>query len=159
MVFHIKELFLEIINHCNYNFIAYIPTIVNFNRISKRHYAWMKNKQIKQIKDCMIWLNAQKLRKTINPSPGYAVNKYIIENWAGHYIEKEHVLIAVLLYNTLNMNKIIGEYGRYNICYPYMYPEEDTLRNHYGIAKSDYKNFPVIKNIIYQHKFDGFGYW
>ena len=147
MVIHIKELFLEIINHYDNDLIAYIPTIVNFNRISKRHYEWIKSKSIIQIKDCMIWLNAQKLRK-----PFSLINRLtndIIENWSGNDIDKENLEIAVLLYNQLNANKLICYLGHYNICYPYMYPEEEYFSRHlkddgyrFGGCQYDYKNFP-----------------
>lgn len=52
MVLHIKELFLEIINHyyyhwnndnVNYNFYQFIPIIIQFNTISKIHYEWIKD--------------------------------------------------------------------------------------------------------------------
>ena len=156
MVIHIKELFLEIINHYDNDLIAYMPTIVNFNRISKRHYEWMKTKSIIQIKDCMIWLNAQKLRKTVNQNPGQTIHKVVIEKWAGYDINIENFDTAILLYNQLNLNKIIGRYPCYNICYPYMYPEEEFFLRHltevgyrFGGCKYDYKNFPEIKEIVY----------
>lgn len=105
MPFNIKDIFLEIIQYYynrNYinndyqneqlymnfnNIYKYTPTIIQFNSISKLHYEWMKNipelNIIYEIKKSLIWLNSQKLRKTISKNNGFS--KLIIENWACIY--------------------------------------------------------------------------
>ena len=151
MPFHIKELFLEIVKYCND-----IPTIINFNKISKIHYEWINNKKFIEIKYALIWLNSQRLLK--NPSI-YVIDKGYIENWADFasngqlsYISKMNFLDAILLYNQLNSHKIIGDYPFYNIAYKFIYPNAEHVLE-YGVPnpkyKHDYKNFPEPIKIVY----------
>ncbi len=156
MPFHIKELFLEIIKHYNFNdpnLCQHIPSIIRYNLISKVHYEWIKetNKHSTkiQIKNALIWLNAQQLRKTINKNQ--MVSKTKIEYWADDYLTISSVEQAVLLYNQLNDYKIIGQYPYYNIKYKFTFPIEGKTSRHevfFG-TKEDYKDFPVSTKIIY----------
>ena len=72
MPLHIKELFLEVIQHyytnIEYYFNQYLPSIqkiIQFNRISKTHYEWVNsvnglhNSIIFKIKHIILWFNAQ----------------------------------------------------------------------------------------------------
>lgn len=165
MVLHIKELFLEILNNyhydwndnrVNFNFYQYIPTIVNFNQISKVHYEWCKecycfnSGMMVEIKNSLIWLNVQILRKTINNK--FSLDRHYIKDWTNDHVCKQAVEYAVLLYNNLNQQKIIGNYPKYNICAPYIYPNSEyvlQLGSPRKMYKNVYKNFPEPKEIIY----------
>ncbi len=107
MPFDIQELFINIIKNYNFNshkdfdhICNHIPNIIQFTRISKIHYQWMKNiNYYDEIKYSLIWLNAQTLRKTIHP---VGIDKEHIETWATFasndqvsYIPKEYVHYAV----------------------------------------------------------------
>src|SRR5688500_16008284 len=88
----------------------YIPTIVNFNRISKSHYEWIKkmaenriDNRIYEIKNCLIWLNAQRLIKTVNKGIKYENFVKLCINSKISDISFEY---AVFLYNQLNNIKI-----------------------------------------------------
>lgn len=137
MPFHVKELFLEIIQYY-YNedkyleyhsredqllyfnkYHQYIPFITQLNRISKIHYEWIKSvvdthgtirlsKTFNEVKQSLIWFNAQKLRKTVNNCNVFGND--IISDWACCDISEIAVKHAVLLYNKLNFPPIIGTY-------------------------------------------------
>lgn len=165
MVIHIKELFIEIINHyqygwdnnrVNFNFYQHIPTIFNFNRISKAHYEWCKEARcfdhgmIVEIKHALMWLNWQILRKTVNQR--YSLSRQCIKSWARDHVCENAIKYAVMLYNNLNQEKIIGTYSHYNICYPFIYPDaENVLRQGEPNNQFEkfYKNFPKPKEIYY----------
>ena len=168
MPFHIKELFLEIVKHYNFNdpnLCQHIPSIIRYNLISKVHYEWIKetvrdghgtNKHSTklQIKNALIWLNAQQLRKTINKNQ--MVSKTKIEYWADDYLTISSVEQAVLLYNHLNDYKIIGEYPYYNIKYKFTFPIEGKISRHevFNGMKDEYKDFPVSTKIVYVKDID-----
>lgn len=164
MPLQIKELFLEIIKYYYKNntsditsninefntLYQYIPMIIQFNRISKIHYEWCKNittnNIITEIKYSLIWLNVQKLRKTINFN--HDVHCYI-QDWVGISSSQTSLGLAVLLYNKLNSRKIIGNYPYYNIWYKFIYPDPVPIKSYSDEYASDYKNFPKIKEIMY----------
>ena len=174
MPFNIQELFINIIKNYNFNshkdfdhICKYIPYIVQFNRISKIHYQWMKNiTYYDEIKYSLIWLNAQTLRKTIHT---IGLDKGYIEAWAAFasndqvsYIPKEYVHYSVLLYNYLNIDQIIGNYPRYNINYKFSFPDAENVLK-YGIPNTkyspEYKNFPKPTNIIYHKRMNKILYY
>lgn len=130
-----------------------IPTIVNFNRISKIHYQWTKNitdncripNRIHEIKNSLIWLNAQRLIKTINKKS--VKYEHFVKLCINVKISDISFEYAVFLYNKLNTIKIIGKYPYYNIGRKYILPGEfERLKK--GNPKWDryYKKF--YQNIL-----------
>lgn len=152
MPLHIKELFLEMFNNYNHLSFIYISNVIQFNRISKIHYEWIKeipkNHIINQIKYSLIWLNAQKLRKTIND---HYLDKMIIEDWANRNLSESSIITAITMYNMLNTNKIIGTHPYYNISYKYTYPDLIPNTFYSDAYRDHYKKYPFMKEIFYHH--------
>lgn len=130
--------------------------LIQYNTISKIHFNWIKNinkySLVDEIQKAMLWLNVQKLRKTINKN---APNiKELIEDWSMSSISRDAIYYSILLYNSLNIDQIKSDKSNYNICYKYIYPS--ILPQGHPSYEQYYKNYPIIpKKINIYTRFTG----
>lgn len=121
--FDIEELFIEIVklhkeyferktrNHLDnsnngpvysgsylYNECKYLRNIVNFNRISKKHYTWLSNTSIfnyfNAIKHAVIWLKTDHLSLTFHNIYNYKQKCWKCGNEISFYNHQYHVLVC-----------------------------------------------------------------
>ena len=121
------EKYQQIIKDHYNNFIKDIPTIVNFNRISKVHHKWTNEmlllcRQIIGIKQSLIWLNPQKIILTINKKSRRVRFNDAVSQASGMTICDVDFEYAVMLNNDLHMEDIRGKYPYYSISSIWIYP-------------------------------------
>ncbi len=130
----------------------YIPTIINFNRISKIHNKWIQSMQklddnrINEIQHSLIWLNSQKLIKTVKKDL-FLNYENAVKNSAKIKISDISFEYSVFLYNKLNSVKINGQYPDYNISRKWTYPLafEENKKDNEKWTKYYKKNYIQIK--------------